>query len=68
MEWEIKIRSMRKTKTDVTINDYKGLLFSPILLPLHTICKSLMKLCIRFQKCNNVWKFPKNAFQWDNLP
>ena len=33
----------QKTQTDVTINDYKGLLFNSTLLPQPTICKSLMQ-------------------------
>ena len=34
----------RKNQTDIAINYYKGLLFSPKLLPEHKFCKSLMKL------------------------
>ena len=31
-------------KTDVTMNDYIGILFISTLLPQHTICKSFMQL------------------------
>ena len=34
----------RENQTDIAINYYKGLLFSPTLLPEHKFCKSLMKL------------------------
>ena len=32
---------LNKTKTDITVNDYKDLIFSPALPSQHTICKSL---------------------------
>ena len=40
---EIKIK-MLKLQTDITINDYNGLVFNSTLLPPYAICKSLINL------------------------
>ena len=48
-----------KTQTDHKWNDYKGLFF---------ISTTQIDEVITFQTCRNIWKFPKNVIESENLP